>query len=100
MLQTCSFAPLRLEFDADRAKGTIFEGHKNLKLGTHCRDNDLFEQYVPREYTAYRIYNLFTPRSFRARLLTFLLALIGLAVMPALVAAAVPSASWPSISGG
>src|SRR6476620_1912810 len=68
MSQTCTFAPLRLEFDAEITKGTIFEGHKNLKLGTHCRDADLFEQYVPREYSAYRIFNLFTPRSFRARM--------------------------------
>jgi hypothetical protein len=68
MSQTCTFAPLRLEFDAEKTKGTIFEGHKNLKLGTHCRDADLFEQYVPREYSAYRIFNLLTPRSFRARM--------------------------------
>jgi hypothetical protein len=68
MSQTCTFAPLRLEFDNDKTKGTVFEGHKNLKLGTHCRDADLFEQYVPREYSAYRIYNLLTPRSFRARM--------------------------------
>jgi len=68
MSQTCTFAPLRLEFDAEKTKGTVFEGHKNLKLGTHCRDADLFEQYVPREYSAYRIFNLFTPRSFRARM--------------------------------
>lgn len=66
--RTCSFAPLRIEFDAGRAAGTVFEGHRSLKLGTHCRDNDLFEQYVPREYAAYRIFNLMTPRSFRARL--------------------------------
>jgi hypothetical protein len=66
--QTCSFAPLRIEFPADKVAGTVFEGHKNLKLGTHCRDADLYEQYVPREYAAYRIFNLMTPRSFRARL--------------------------------
>ena len=66
--QTCTFAPLRLEFDTEKTKGTVFEGHKNLKLGTHCRDADLFEQYVPREYSAYKIFNLLTPRSFRARL--------------------------------
>lgn len=68
MQQTCTFAPLRLEFDTGKTKGTLFEGYKNLKLGTHCRDADLFEQYVPREYSAYRIFNLLTPRSFRARL--------------------------------
>ena len=66
--RTCSFAPLRIEFADDRAKGTVFEGHRSLKLGTHCRNADLFEQYVPREYAAYRIFNLMTPRSFRARL--------------------------------
>jgi hypothetical protein len=68
LTQTCTFAPLRLEFDAQQTKGTVFEGHKNIKLGTHCRDADLFEQYVPREYAAYRLFNLLTPRSFRARL--------------------------------
>ena len=40
-----------------------------MKLGTHCRsDVSLFEQYVLREYTVYRLYNLLTPYSFRARL--------------------------------
>jgi hypothetical protein len=68
MPRTCTFAPLRLEFSEAEVKDTVFEGHKNIKLGTHCRDVDLFEQYVPREYSAYRIFNLITPRSFRARL--------------------------------
>ena len=62
MPRTCSFAPLRLEFQAQHVAGTIFEGHKALKLGTHCQDDDLYEQYVPREYAAYRIFNLLTPR--------------------------------------
>ena len=66
--QTCSFAPLRIEFNTDKAAGTVFEGHRSLKLGTHCRDVDLYEQYTPREYAAYRVFNLMTPRSFRARL--------------------------------
>jgi hypothetical protein len=66
--QVCSFAPLRLEFQKDLMKGTVFAGHKSLKLGTHCRDSGLYEQYVLREYTAYKVYNLLTPLSFRARL--------------------------------
>lgn len=66
--RTCSFAPLRIEFEPATARGTLFEGHRALKLGTHCREADLFEQYMPREYVAYRIFNLLTPRSFRARL--------------------------------
>ena len=66
--QTCDFAPLRLEFVKEQARGTVFEGHGLLKLGTHCQLNDRFEQYVLREYTVYRLYNLLTPYSFRARL--------------------------------
>jgi hypothetical protein len=66
--QTCDFAPLRLEFPKDSTRRTVFDGHGPIKLGTHCRSVNEFEQYVLREYTAYRIYNLLTPRSFRARL--------------------------------
>ena len=65
--RTCAFAPLRFEF-AENPVGTIFEGQRGLKLGTHCRDVDEYEQYVHREYLVYRIFNLLTPQSFRARL--------------------------------
>jgi hypothetical protein len=64
---TCAFAPLRLEFDSNPV-GTVFEGQRALKLGTHCRDVDEYAQYIVREYVIYRIFNLLTPRSFRARL--------------------------------
>jgi hypothetical protein len=67
MSSTCTFAPLRIEFPA-KADGTVFEGHKSLKLGTHCRDVDSYEQYVYREYLVYKIFNRVTARSFRARL--------------------------------
>ena len=66
--QTCDFAPLRLEFPKDQVRNTLFDGQGALKLGTHCRGNTLFEQYVLREYTVYRLYNLLTPYSYRARL--------------------------------
>ncbi len=66
---TCTFAPLRIEFTG-KISGTVFEGHKSLKLGTHCRDVDSYEQYVYREYAAYKIFNRVTTRSFRARLST------------------------------
>jgi len=69
MATTCNFAPLRIEFP-EKVTGTVFEGHKSLKLGTHCRDVDLYEQYVYREYLVYKIFNRVTARSFRARLAT------------------------------
>ena len=67
MSTTCTFAPIRIEFP-EKTAGTVFEGHKSLKLGTHCRDVDLYEQYVYREYLVYKIFNRITARSFRARL--------------------------------
>ena len=66
--RTCAFAPLRLEFDKSVMKGSVFAGHNALKLGTHCRDTDVFEQYVLREYAVYKLFNRLTPASFRARL--------------------------------
>jgi hypothetical protein len=62
----CGFAPLRLELPKDQTKGTVFDGHGALKLGTHCKNE--YEEYVVREYAIYRLFNLLTPRSFRARL--------------------------------
>lgn len=63
----CIFAPLRIEFGSNPL-GTVFEGQTNLKLGTHCRETAEFEQHVLREYAVYRMFNVLTPRSYRARL--------------------------------
>jgi hypothetical protein len=68
LVQNCDFVPLRVEFPREGVKGTPFEGQGALKLGTHCHASNEYEQYGLREYLAYRIFNLFTPRSFRVRL--------------------------------
>jgi hypothetical protein len=66
--RTCEFVPIRVEFPKEGIEGTPFEGQTNLKLGTHCQNDKEFDQYVLREYLAYRLSNLVTPRSYRARL--------------------------------
>jgi len=68
MARTCEFVPLRIEFMPEEISGTVFEGQTNLKLGAHCQDDKAFDQYVLREYLTYPLFNLVTPRSFRARL--------------------------------
>jgi hypothetical protein len=68
MARNCSFVPLRVEFPRQEVEGTVFEGAGSLKLGTHCEGDQEYEQYALREYLAYRIFNLLTPRSFRVRL--------------------------------
>ena len=59
---------LRVDFTAPPPATSLFAGQKKLKLVTHCRNSASFQQYVLLEYAAYRLYNLLTPHSFRARL--------------------------------
>jgi hypothetical protein len=66
--RTCSFVPIKVEFQKDAIAGTVFEGQTNLKLGTHCQNEKEFDQFVMKEYLTYKLANLVTPFSFRARL--------------------------------
>ncbi|WP_421917832.1 hypothetical protein [Marinifilum sp.] len=63
--ENCYTPPLLLNFDKlpNLAK-TIFIGQNKLKLVTSC----IHEKYVLREYLAYKIYQLITPKSFCVRL--------------------------------
>jgi len=64
----CSFPPLRLDFPKGHVGGTLFENQNRLKLVTHCRERDEYEQYVVTEYLLYRTLNMLTDMSFRVRL--------------------------------
>ena len=67
--ETCTFPPLRLNFKKQDVDETLFHKQDKVKLVTHCRNNaQRYEQAVVSEYLAYRIFNLLTDRSFRARL--------------------------------
>ena len=63
----CRFPPLRLDFPRSRVAGTVFEGQDKVKLVTHCRDDERFEQDMLVESLAYRILNVLTEVSFRVR---------------------------------
>ena len=64
----CAFPPLRLNFPTDSVAGTVFEGQDKLKLVTHCREWDSYEQNILEEYLAYRIYGQLTDIGFRVQL--------------------------------
>lgn len=60
----CSFPPLLLDVPKKKASSSVFANQNKLKLVTHCEG----EEYIVREYLVYRLYNLLTEYSFRARL--------------------------------
>lgn len=64
----CPFPPLRLNFPTDSLQGSVLEGQDKLKLVTHCRDRDDYEQNILEEYLAYRIYGILTDKSFGVQL--------------------------------
>lgn len=68
--KTCRFPPIRLNFRKKQVEGTEFSGQDKLKLVTHCNHRRaIYEQYILKEFMAYRIFKLFTDASFNARLL-------------------------------
>lgn len=65
----CRFRPLHLNFSASHTTDSIFEGQRKLKLVTHCRESDVYEQNVLEEYAAYRIFAMLSDVALRTRLL-------------------------------
>lgn len=64
---TCAIPPVMIVFDRGGRPGTHFAGQRQLKLVTHCRDGERYEQNNLVEYLTYRLYNLLGPESFGAR---------------------------------
>jgi hypothetical protein len=65
--ETCRVPPIRLRFEKEAVKGTIFRGETSLKMVTHCQDSDRYDQYYLLEMMAYRMYNRVTDYSFRVQ---------------------------------
>lgn len=64
-LGDCIYPPIMLLFKEKDKENTLFKEQEKLKLVVPCKN----DEYVVREYMAYRILNLVTPMSFRARLI-------------------------------
>jgi len=63
----CKHPPIKLRFNPEDVKDTIFRGQKSLKMVTHCDLGERWEQYYAREFVIYQIYREITELSFRAR---------------------------------
>jgi hypothetical protein len=65
MPANCTWPPLLINFaKKDVPASSLFEGQDKLKLVMPCRG----DEYVVREWLLYKLYNIITPKSFRARI--------------------------------
>ena len=60
----CNYPPLLLKFSGVENSNPYFPKKASLKLVMPCKD----EEFIVHEWLVYKLYNLVTPRSFRARL--------------------------------
>lgn len=64
--ENCVYPPLLIHFSENNAQSSsIFSGQSKLKLGMPCQG----EEYVVHEWLVYKLYNLLSSQSFRARLI-------------------------------
>jgi hypothetical protein len=64
----CYYVPLRLKLSKSVAKGTPFEDNKKLKLVLPCLIEVNNDDYVIKEYMAYKLYGIVAPVYFKTRL--------------------------------
>lgn len=64
----CSLPPLKLNFKDEKSEESGLLGQTTLKLVVPCRNSKVFQQYVYKEYLAYKLFNLVSDISFKVRL--------------------------------
>ncbi|MEL6719786.1 MAG: hypothetical protein AAFP82_13815 [Bacteroidota bacterium] len=65
----CFYPPLKLKFAKADLQAAGFQSDFNkLKLVCQCKKGEAYEQYLMREYLAYRLFNEISPMSFRVQL--------------------------------
>ncbi|MGB5435536.1 MAG: hypothetical protein WBM98_06560 [Maribacter sp.] len=72
-LKTCYFVPIKLKIKKEDNKGTLFKGNKELKLVLPCLTENARNDYLLKEFLAYKLYELVSPYHFKTRLLNITL---------------------------
>ncbi|MBT8300468.1 MAG: hypothetical protein KJO63_04000 [Maribacter sp.] len=68
-LKNCYFAPIKMKIKKEDYKGTLFKGNKKLKLVLPCLTERDRNDYVLKEFIAYKLYELISPYHYKTRLL-------------------------------
>ena len=67
-LKKCTFPPLKFKIPKSERKGTLFKGNKKLKIVLPCSSMGSNNDYVIREYLAYKLYEIVSPYHYQTRL--------------------------------
>jgi len=67
-LNNCYFPPLKVKIKKSERKGTLFAGNKQLKLVVQCSAKKGTNDYVIKEYLAYRLYEIISKYHYKTRL--------------------------------
>ncbi len=64
----CNFPPIKLSFKKTEFEEEYMNDITSLKLVTHCKASEVYQQYILKEYLVYRMFNILTDNSYRVRL--------------------------------
>ncbi len=67
-LKNCYFPPVKIKIKKSVSKGTLFKGNKKLKLVLPCLKNNDKNDYIIKEYMAYKLFETNSPYHFKTRL--------------------------------
>jgi hypothetical protein len=65
----CYLPPFWMKIENACIESPALDGVEKIKIVTHCMKRDFYQDYLLKEYLAYKIYNIISPYSFRVRLL-------------------------------
>jgi hypothetical protein len=66
--KTCYFPPIKIRISKSAGKNTLFEGNKKLKLVLPCSTQKSKNDYIVKEYMAYKLYEIISPYHFNTRI--------------------------------
>ncbi len=66
--EICLHPPIKLKIKKSVLTSEGYLPHNEMKIVWECKPSGAFEQFIYKEYLAYRLYNLITPASFRAKM--------------------------------
>lgn len=69
--RNCFYVPLKLKLGKSRIKGTLFEGNPKLKFVSPCMREKDNNDYLLKEYMAYKLFEVISPYHLRSRLVDY-----------------------------